>query len=86
MNSEVGTPHWMALEVFRGHYTEKADVFSLGAIFFAILQRDCVDLVRFIESPRSVSKRWALVVQWRKMVGKILFKLRFQTEHKAPTQ
>jgi len=44
MNSQVGTPHWMAPEVFEGHYTERADVFSLGAIFFAILQRDCVDL------------------------------------------
>ena len=44
MNSQVGTPHWMAPEVFEGHYTERADVFSLGAIFFAILQRDCVDV------------------------------------------
>ena len=30
----------MAPEVFNGHYTEKADVFSLGVIFFAILERD----------------------------------------------
>ena len=44
MNSQVGTPHWMAPVVFEGHYTERADVFSLGAIFFAILQRDCVDV------------------------------------------
>ena len=34
----------MAPEVFEGHYTEKADVFSLGAIFFAILQRDYDDV------------------------------------------
>ena len=30
----------MAPEVFRNHYTQKADVFSLGVIFFAILERD----------------------------------------------
>jgi len=32
----------IAPEVFRGHYTQKADVFSLGVIFFAILERDYV--------------------------------------------
>ena len=32
----------MAPEVFRGHYTEKADVFSLGVLFYAILQRDFI--------------------------------------------
>ena len=42
MNTLAGTPHWIAPEVFRGHYTQKADVFSLGVIFFAILERDYV--------------------------------------------
>lgn len=42
MNSVVGTPNWVAPEVFSGRYTEKADVFSLGAIFLAILQRNFV--------------------------------------------
>ncbi|XP_078364002.1 serine/threonine-protein kinase PDIK1L-like [Oculina patagonica] len=42
MNTLAGTPFWIAPEVFSGHYTEKADVFSLGVIFFAILERDYV--------------------------------------------
>jgi len=41
MSAFAGSPPWMALEVFRDRYTEKADVFSLGVIFFAILERDC---------------------------------------------
>lgn len=40
MNTFAGSPHWMAPEVFRNNYTQKADVFSLGEIFFAILERD----------------------------------------------
>ena len=44
MNSKIGTPYWMAPEVFKGRYTEKADVFSLGALFFAILERDFVTI------------------------------------------
>ena len=42
MNSGTGPIHWVAPEVFTGHYTEKADVFSLGTLFFAILERDFI--------------------------------------------
>ena len=42
MTSGVGPIHWMAPEFFRNHYTEKADVFSLGGLFYAILARDCI--------------------------------------------
>ena len=42
MSSRVGALFWVAPEVFKGHYTEKADVFSLGVIFFAILERDFI--------------------------------------------
>lgn len=42
MNSGVGPIHWVAPEFFSRHYTEKADVFSLGTLFFAILERDFV--------------------------------------------
>ena len=40
MNTFAGSPYWVAPEVFRFRYTQKADVFSLGVIFFAILERD----------------------------------------------
>ena len=42
MSSGVGPIHWVAPEFFTGHYTEKADVFSLGTLFFAILERDFI--------------------------------------------
>ena len=42
MNSGVGPVHWVAPEFFAGRYNEKADVFSLGTWFFAILERDSI--------------------------------------------
>ena len=42
MSSGVGPRHWVAPEFFRGHYTEKADVFSLGTLFYGILERDYI--------------------------------------------
>ena len=42
LTSGTGPIHWMAPEFFHQRYTEKADVFSLGVLFFAILQRDFI--------------------------------------------
>lgn len=44
MTRGVGTPLWMAPEVIRGHgrraaYTVKADIYSLGLVFWEILTR-----------------------------------------------
>ena len=42
MQTFAGTPQWMAPEVFDGHYTEASDVFSLGVIFYAIVERGSI--------------------------------------------
>ena len=42
MTSGVGPQQWLAPEFFRGNYTEKADVFSLGTLFYGILERDYI--------------------------------------------
>ena len=34
MQSRIGPIHWVAPEFLRGHYTEKADIFSLGTLLF----------------------------------------------------
>ncbi|XP_070546102.1 serine/threonine-protein kinase pdik1l-A-like [Ptychodera flava] len=39
MQTQIGTACYQAPEVYDGHYTEKADVFSLGVIYCAILER-----------------------------------------------
>ena len=42
MASGYGPIHWVAPEVFQQRYTEKADIFSLGGIFYAIFSRDWI--------------------------------------------
>ena len=42
--TEAGTRAFMAPEVFAGNYTLKADVFSLGLIFYAILEKRYIGL------------------------------------------
>ena len=44
MTSGVGPIHWMAPEFYNQRYTEKADVFSLAGIFYAILTRDYIQV------------------------------------------
>ena len=39
MTSGVGPTHWMAPEFFTAHYNKKADIFSLGVLFYAIFAR-----------------------------------------------
>ena len=57
LNSGTDPIHWMAPEFFTGHYTENADVFSLGLLFFAIPERDFIVVDgktiygTFVESP-----------------------------------
>ena len=44
MTSRTGPIHWVAPEFFSGHYTEKSDVFSLGVLMYAILERDYIEI------------------------------------------
>lgn len=44
LTSGVGPIHWMAPEFYNQHYTEKADVFSLAGIFYAILTREYIQI------------------------------------------
>lgn len=44
MSATCGTLFYMAPEVFEGHYTEKADVFALGLLLYAIEERQCFQI------------------------------------------
>ena len=44
MTNGCGTLLSMAPEVFGGHYTEKADVFALGVLFYAIAERQYLEV------------------------------------------
>ena len=45
MANPCGTFLYAAPEVFGGHYTEKADVFALGVLFYAIAERQCLEVL-----------------------------------------
>ena len=44
MTAACGTLFYMAPEVFEGHYTDKADVFALGVLLYAIEERECFEI------------------------------------------
>ena len=44
MTAACGTLFYMAPEVFEGHYTNKADVFALGVLLYAIEERQCFEI------------------------------------------
>ena len=60
MQTGAGTLHYMAPEVFDGHYTEKSDVFSLGVLLYAIVERRSISMGigkrmygAFVSTPRG---------------------------------
>ena len=69
MESVLGTPYWMAPEYFYGHYTEKADVFSLGVLFFRSWSEISSSVIgkRFTVHSRwfLVQEKLALDMQWQ---------------------
>ena len=44
MTSGMGPIHWMAPEFYNERYTEKADIFSLGGIFYGIFSCDYIQM------------------------------------------
>ena len=42
MQTTAGTPSYMAPEVWRGHYTEKADVYSIGVMLLVMFGRKAI--------------------------------------------
>ena len=58
---EVGTTYWLAPKYFTDHYTEKADVFSLGLLFFChpttgLHRKQRKSVLRCIQRIRGVGK------------------------------
>ena len=61
MQTRAGTRHYMAPEVFSGHYTVKADMFSMGILFYAIVERGGIPLSNgkiaygaFVSTPKGM--------------------------------
>ncbi|MBN3323707.1 STK35 kinase, partial [Atractosteus spatula] len=62
-SSTCGSEFYMAPEVWDGHYTAKADIFSLGVLFWAILER-----ITYFEDTSGKELLGAYVCQGRRLV------------------
>jgi len=80
MQSYCDTPDWMAPEVFSDQYTEKADVFSLGVLFFAILEREFV-LDKGERYYATFDMQHFQMLQWQHLIKASA--LHFQVKHKV---
>ena len=64
LKSDCGTEYFMAPEVYNGHFTEKADIFSMGIIFKTIVPR--------IKTKTINSKRYLVLMFERKPFGRYM--------------
>ncbi|XP_068931481.1 serine/threonine-protein kinase PDIK1L-like isoform X2 [Petaurus breviceps papuanus] len=59
-SSACGSDFYMAPEVWEGSYTAKADIFALGIIFWAMIER-----ITFREADSEKELLGVIIVQWR---------------------